>query len=192
MFPIDLLQAFTQRLARPFPWSRPPQGIMLTPSATILATGGQVPAKRTTLTRTQAKAALKTAMTSVLGRAPTPAELKMLVAQSDLETRGWAAMWNWNFGNLVVGSTGAPWFMIPSDTTHKYHSFGNAAEGAKYWVQRMQKRFSDAWALLNSEDTYAFAQALHDQSYYEGTAGHSPEQIVQDYASGLASRYALA
>jgi hypothetical protein len=184
MFPIDLLQAFTQRLARPFPWSRPPQGVVLTPSATILATGGQVPAKKTPLTRTQAKAALKTAMANVMGRAPTPAELKMLVAQSDLETRGWAAMWNWNFGNLVVGSTGAPWFAIPSDTTHKYHSFGNATEGAKYWVQRMQKRFSDAWTLLDSEDTYAFAQALKDQHYYEAA--------VEDYANGLASRYALA
>jgi hypothetical protein len=149
-----------------------------------LATGGQVPAKKTPLTRAQAKAALKAAMASVLGRAPTPAELKMLVAQSDLETRGWAAMWNWNFGNLVVGSTGAPWFMIPSDTTHKYHSFGNATEGALYWVGRMRKRFSAAWALLDSEDTYAFASALKSQSYYEAA--------VEDYASRLASRYALA
>jgi hypothetical protein len=185
MFPIDLLQAFTQRLARPFPWSRPPQGIALTPSATILATGGQVPAKRTVLTRTQAKAALKTAMTSVLGRAPTPAELKMLVAQSDLETRGWAAMWNWNFGNATVGKAPAAWFTIPgTDASHRFRAFDSTEEGAQFFVALIQRRYPEAWALLDSEDMLAFSTALKAHGYFEGTA--------ENYASGLASRYALA
>jgi hypothetical protein len=108
----------------------------------------------------------------------------MLVAQSDLETRTWKAMWNWNFGNSVVGTSGALWFMIPGDTTHHYRAFDSDVAGAQHYVNMLKRRFPKAWAVLGSEDTLVFAQALKDQRYYEAP--------VETYAQGLASRYANA
>lgn len=141
---------------------------------------GDVPAKRTVFSRAAATAALKAALRAALGREPTAAELKMVVAQSDLETRGWAAMWNWNFGNI----TGSPGFFIPgTGTSHKFKSYDNAAAGAQAFVDLLKRR-TGAWALLGSGDVQAFSQALKDVGYFEGSAAN--------YATGLASRYKLA
>jgi hypothetical protein len=152
---------------------------------------GQVSAQRTPLSRTDATALLRAALTAALGRSPTPAELKMLVAQSDLETRGWHAMWNWNFGNATVGKTGT-WFFIPGHTSHRFRSFTSAAEGSTYFVKLLQNHFQKAWTVLGSGNTTAFAKALKDQKYYEESPGETVAQSVATYAAGLSSRYTAA
>lgn len=150
-------------------------------SAPILR--GNVDAYRTRLTRNEAKSYLTSALKTVLGRKPTMNEIKMVVAQSDLETGGWSAMWNWNWGNSVA-TPGSAWFMIPSDTKHKYRPFNNAKEGALYYVNLLKRRFGSAWNLLGSGNTTAFAEALKKNKYFE-----APTEV---YAKGLAARYKKA
>lgn len=144
---------------------------------------GNVDAYRTKLTHAQAKSYLTSALKSVLGRQPTNSEIKMVVAQSDFETGGWSAMWNWNWGNSIA-TKGSAWFMIPSDTKHKYRPFSSAKEGALYYVNLLKSRFPNAWKILGSSDTTAFAEALKVHKYYEAP--------VETYAKGLAARYKKA
>src|SRR5258706_10884191 len=138
---------------------------------------GNVDANRTRLTRKEATSHITSALKTVLKRNPTKAEIKMVVAQSDLETGGWSAMWNWNWGNSVA-TKGSAWFMIPSDTKHKYRPFTSAKEGALYYVAMLKNRFSKAWKLLGSGDTAAFARALKDQKYFEGNKKKTREQQI--------------
>lgn len=143
---------------------------------------GQVKATRTPLSRQDAEATLRSALQATLGRAPSSAELKMLAAQSDLETRGWQALWNWNFGNLT---TSAPPFFKLSGIELKFRAYPSAADGAKAMVQLLAKKYPKAFALLGSGDTQKYASALKEVGYF-GTGD------AQKYAQGLASRYASA
>lgn len=145
---------------------------------------GQVEPKNTRLTIPQARVTLKAALQNELGRVPTTAELKMLLAQSALETWDWKSMWNWNFGNIQVGSSGAQWFYLKhkdsSENLNRYRTFGSAAEGAAYYVKKLHNQFTQAWNLLGSGDTTAFANALKAERYYTGDPAK--------YAEGLAAK----
>lgn len=111
----------------------------------------------------------------------------MLLAQSSFETAVWQSMFNWNFGNSVVGKSGAKWFTLKNDANrplekrHHYRVFDTAVDGAAYYVHLLHTRYPEAWALLGSGDTLAFAKALKLHGYYEAT--------IEQYAAGLAARY---
>lgn len=145
---------------------------------------GQVEAKNTPLTIPQARAILKTALQTELGRAPTTAELKMLTAHSALETKDWSRMWNWSFGNIQVGSSGAKWFRLKhrdsSEDENRYRAFESAEAGAAYYVKKLHSQFTQAWDLLGSGNTTAFANALKAKGYYTGDAAK--------YAKNLAAK----
>ena|SRR5712675_1821095 len=143
---------------------------------------GEVRAHRTPISRNQVKSLLSSALKITLGRNPNVNEIKMITAQSDLETRGWAAMWNNNFGNSIAKK--APWFQIPGDTSHKYKSFPSPSSGALYYVNMLKTRFSEAWKHLGSGNPKIFAQALKNQNYYEAS--------VDSYSQGLEDRYRKA
>lgn len=148
---------------------------------------GRIYATRTRLTEAQAREAFTTALRAVLQRDPTPAELRMLIAQSAFETGDWTFMFNWNFGNAVVGGSGAHWFTLKNDADrpiekrHHYRVFASPADGAAHYVHMLQTRFTKAWPLIGSGDTHAFATALKAQNYFEDELEH--------YAAGLAQKY---
>lgn len=141
----------------------------------------QVTAVKTPLTNAQAKTLLSAALTNAFGRAPTSGELSMVMAQSALETGHWKSIFNYNFGNSV-GSTSNAWFALKGTPGYHYKAFSSASEGSQYFVNLLKKTFTKAWSLLGSGNPAAFAQALHDQGYFE-----SP---VEQYAAGLTSLYA--
>ncbi len=149
---------------------------------------GRIYATRTKLSEAQAREAFTAALRLELHRDPTPAELCMLLAQSAFETADWSSMFCWNFGNSVVGGSGAKWFTLKDDADraiekrHHYRVFDSATQGAAYYVHLLHARFTKAWPLIGSGDTHAFAAALKAQSYYEATLEH--------YAAGLAQKYA--
>lgn len=121
----------------------------------------------------------------MIGRTPTSAELAMLVAQSALETGNWSAMWNWNWGNITT--SGVPWFTLGAEKTvgaHHYRPFDSAAEGAAYFVSFLSHHYPEAFALLGSGNTVAFATALKARGYFEADPAK--------YAVGLDSRYSMA
>lgn len=159
-------------------------------SLNVTTTPGRVDAVRTTLTQAQAKEVLLNALRKALGREPTKAEFNMLLAQSSFETANWKSMFNWNFGNSVIGSATGQWFTLKNDAAeplalrHHYRVFYSAQEGADYYVNLLKNRFTQAWALLGSGSTAAFAQALKNKNYYEAP--------VSSYAAGLSARYGLA
>ncbi len=149
---------------------------------------GRIPeAMHTRLTPDEARQVLGAALRHELGRSPTSAELGMLLAQSALETAHWQSMFNWNFGNSVVGSSGAHWFTLrndadrPLEQRHHYRVFPDAFTGAAYYVHLLHARFPEAYDLLGSGDSLAFAQALKKHGYYEAP--------VSTYAAGLAQTY---
>ena len=145
---------------------------------------GQVVAKSTPLTIPQARAFLKAALQTELGRAPSETELKMLLAQSALETKDWTRMWHWSFGNIQVGSSGAKWFYLkhkdPSEDLNRYRVFESPEAGAAYYVSFLHRRFPDAWAFISSGNTTGFANALSVKRYYTGDS--------IKYAQGMAAK----
>lgn len=153
---------------------------------------GRVAAVRTKLTLAQAVEYLRGALRQKLGREPTTAELKMLVAQSSLETGRWQSMWNWNWGNITTTET--PWYTLGQEKlvgAHRYRPFSSAEEGAKYFVDFLARRYASAWAVLGSGNTTAFSAALKAGGYYEGDPAKTKDQQIAAYAAGLKARYAL-
>lgn len=144
---------------------------------------GQVRAVRTPRTKSQARAELHDAFVAVAGHEPTAAQLSMLVAQSAYETGNWTAMWNWSWSNITT--TSSPWYTLGQEKTvgpHHYRPFSSAIEGATYYVSFLQQHYPDAWSVLGSGDTLAFAQALKNARFYETD--------VNTYAAGLNQHYA--
>jgi hypothetical protein len=152
---------------------------------------GQVQAVRTTLTKSQARAAILGGFRTTQGRDPSAAELSMLVAHSAYETGAWSAMWCWNFGN--ISTVNDPWFTLGKErlvAPHKYKPYVSALDGAAHYVSYVKRKCPAAWEVLGSGDTYAFAQALKSCSYYEGDYRKTDEQKIATYAAGLNQHYA--
>lgn len=142
---------------------------------------GQVEAVRTVLTSAQARGYLHAALRAELGREPTAAELAMVAAQSSFETRRWQAMWNWNYGNITT--TRMPWFTLRAEEiAHRYKPYASAYDGARRYVAFLRRVYPEAWSLIGSGDTYAFANALKSRGYFEGNPA--------GYAAGLDTHYA--
>ncbi len=138
----------------------------------------QVPAIRTPLAPSQALELITSALQAELGREPTAAEIKMLLAQTALETDHWQKMFNWNFGNSVA-SSGAPFFTLRQASVHRFRPFSSAWQGVTYFVALIRRRFAQAWSLLGSGDPVAYAYALKAGNYYEG----SPDGYGADMAA---------
>jgi hypothetical protein len=141
----------------------------------------EVQATRTPLAPTDARELLGRALAAELGRTPAPAELRMVVAQSALETNWWKALWNWNFGNATAIS-GAPFFVLQTRTGPKhFRPFASAWQGATYFVALLRRRYASAWQLLGAGDPIAYAYALKAGNYYE--------EDPAAYGEALAARY---
>jgi hypothetical protein len=151
-------------------------------------------ARRTPTTRAELAAALERAWPSVVGGEPPPGAVRLLVAQSDIETDGWRANWNWNFGN-VKRVKGERWTMLrgvweilggkkvvfqpPHPQTH-FRAFPDIDAGARAFLEVLHRRFASAWPAVLSGDPDAFAHALKKARYY--TAAEA------DYARALRAR----
>jgi hypothetical protein len=140
----------------------------------------QVAPVRTPLAPAQALALISSALESELGRVPTDAEIKILLAQSALETGFWQKMWNWNFGNSVA-APGSPFFVLHEASVHHYRPFSSAWQGAAYFVALIRRRFARAWSLLGAGDPVAFAYALKAQNYYEAPAAAYGAHLAELY-----------
>jgi hypothetical protein len=82
--------------------------------------------------------------------------VKMVAAQSALETAGWQSMWSWNFGNTTVYSTSSqPWIHqgTPGSAAYalSFKSFSSANAGAEDMV---------AWLTSHGCLPYAYAGDL--------------------------------
>jgi hypothetical protein len=62
---------------------------------------------------------------------------RMLAAQSALETAGWTAMWNYNFGNITTASS--DYVLLPGNALH-FKPYGSIAAGASDFVDYLTKR----------------------------------------------------
>ena len=99
----------------------------------------------------------------------------MLTAQSAFETAGWAAMWNWNLGNITTVS--ADFFTLGSDTTHHYKAYASLTEGATDFVNYLTGHGLIPYA--EAGDLGGYVAKLKSFGYFEADAGQ--------YQTGMAA-----
>lgn len=117
--------------------------------------------------------------------------LAMLLAHSALETAEWAKLRGWNFGNITALKRNRPYYVLRGVTEYVdgkpvvvdmyFRWYPSASLGAWDFVHVLRKTFPPAWALLESRDPDAYANALADAKYYTGSR--------EKYAEGLSRWY---
>jgi len=92
---------------------------------------GQVTRQRTTLSPGQAMGAL------ILGGCPATA-VRMVAAQSAVETFAWKSMFNWNMGNVTPSqqqvNAGISWITYPNIRNMRYVAYSSPIGGAQAMV----------------------------------------------------------
>lgn len=160
--------------------------LALKPGKSWVGKSGEVNAVRTPVTLSRARQTLGAAFGQLVGRQPTEIELKMIVAYSALETGNWSAMWNWNWGNVTVSSSGAPWYRLshkdPAENVQRYRAFPTAETGAVHYVRLLRNR-PDAWQHVATGDTRSFIFALSAAHYFT-------LKNVERYAAEFAQKFA--
>jgi flagellum-specific peptidoglycan hydrolase FlgJ len=137
-----------------------------------------IAASTTHISGGEAAASLATAYTNVFHEVPSPATLRVLVAQWSHETGGGRAMMNYNFGGikgsspaglsaayLTTEGAGAKAVKI----TDRFRAYGSAAEGATDYVKFLATRFSGAMAQARQGDAEGFVRALKQGGYFTGS-----------------------
>jgi len=139
--------------------------------------------------------AVKTAMTPadvhtlieqvVMERYPgdmPPNKIKLLWAQSSLETDAWSKMYHYNFGNVTT-KTGN-FFLLPKGDTpghlHRYKVYNYPKQGMEDYLATIYRLLPTADQVLSTGNPDLYAQALKQGRYYE-----APEA---SYASALKFR----
>jgi hypothetical protein len=147
-----------------------------------------IPAKRTPITSAQAVAVLAAAYERVIGRAPKPATLAILVAQSALETGNWSSMWLWNWGNIRGSYRGVSQTIKGADeiidgkrvtgaaVEAGFRAYPDAAAGAVDFVRFLAidttpdngrpNRYAEAWACAEAGDVDGYCRELSEAGYY--------------------------
>ena len=137
-----------------------------------------VEATKTHLTGSEAASSLAAAYQNVFHEAPSPATLRVLVAQWSHETGGGRAMMNFNFGG-IKGSSPSGLSAAYRTTegegdaaikiTDKFRAYGSAIEGATDYVKFLSTRFSGAMAEARQGNAEGFVHALKRSGYFTGS-----------------------
>lgn len=173
----------------------PPVGVTPAPAPAPSAagSGGQLQNRVATPISGQALAdALATAWPTVVGGVAPAVAIRLLLAQSDFETGGWAACWNWNLGNAKhTPGDGTDWFVMTASegsgssatmVKSMFRSYPTLQDGAQAYLRLMYKRFSSAWPYVLSGDATGFVQTLKAHGYFTGD--------LNDYTAGVKARLA--
>ncbi len=136
----------------------------------------EVPYKKTTLTRDEARGHVSRCFAELFGRNPEPQELALLLAQSEHETEAWQRMPNFNWAGIKAfkswQSAGKD-FRVLMTTEGKgadakrvpqpFRAYNSAAEGCKDWLSVLARLWPTAIAVARSGDATRFVAALkHD------------------------------
>ncbi len=130
----------------------------------------QIPDKITQIAPEAAAKYLAEGYLRATGKRPSIAILKLLVAQSALETGNWKIFHNWNFGNHKASGSDAlsQVYTIgddPTDPGARYAAFRTPEEGAEHYVLTLTKR--EHWKKgLESGKPLTFIRALSTPPVY--------------------------
>jgi peptidoglycan hydrolase-like protein with peptidoglycan-binding domain len=146
-----------------------------------------IPNKLTKLSALDVLRAFRVAFAALIGGAPSNSTLAILVAQSALECARWASMHCFNFGNMRpprdwAGSycqfrcnekiDGAwVWFDPPAPGSN-FVAFETAEDGARYYLEQLQKRWPEAWYAAIKGNSVDFVHGLKEHGYF--TADEAP------------------
>jgi hypothetical protein len=137
-----------------------------------------IAAQATRLSGSEAAASLAVAYETVFHQPPTPATLRVLVAQWSHETGGGRAMMNFNFGGIKGSSPSglsAAYLTTEGEATaqvklvDRFRAYGSAIEGATDYVNFLAKRFSGAMSEAQKGDAEGFVRALKRGGYFTGS-----------------------
>jgi flagellum-specific peptidoglycan hydrolase FlgJ len=137
-----------------------------------------IAAAATHLSGGEAAASLATAYQNVFHEPPTPATLRVLVAQWSHETGGGRAMMNYNFGGIKGASPAglsASYLTTEGEgaksvkLTDRFRAYGSPIEGATDYVKFLATRFSGAMAEARQGDPEGFVRALKQGGYFTGS-----------------------
>ena len=152
----------------------------------------EVEVRRTPVSKTELRGAIKRALTRVEGKEPSDKFVDVLTAQASLETASGDRMYNYNFGgikghspagNTAVARTKEVINGREIEIRDGFRAYNSIDEGAVDYVKVMKSRFSGALSPAERGDVAGFAHALKSAGYY--TAAES------DYAKGLASQMGI-
>ena len=132
--------------------------------------------------------ALAAAWPSAVGGSPGQA-LQVLVAQSAFETGAWAAVWNYNLGNVKYTGNTDYFTMTASEgsgasTTYvasEWRSYPTLAAGAAAWLAFLAANYSAALGYAEQGDVANFVASLKSSGYFTGDAS--------DYTAGVQRYY---
>lgn len=102
---------------------------------------------------------------------PTKSSWLWPLALSANETRSWAALWNWNVGNVTTSGSGdVSWFLNPHVTDPlKFLAFSDARSGARSMLKILDKY--GGLAAADTGDSKAWQHALDK---YLGSGSYPP------------------
>lgn len=162
----------------------------------------EVPSERTPVTHQDAIDALRGA---VLARGGDEILARLAIAQSHLETGGWASVWNNNLGNLR-GSYNGMTTSIPGAKEYDdngnlvtvsagFRAYPSIAEGADDKIALLENLYPNAWA---SREPTSYVEGLwHGKigSYFgvppKDPFGPEGRAARNRYEAGLRARYAM-
>lgn len=130
----------------------------------------QIPDKKTPLAPDDAARYLAEAYQRVTGKRPKTNILKLLIAQSALESGNWQIIHNYNFGNEKASSSDAFTQVYsfnddPTDPGAHYAAFLSPEEGAEHYVRTLTKR--EHWRKgLETGKPLLFIEALSTPPVY--------------------------
>ncbi len=120
--------------------------------------GGQVTETLTVITPAEALGYLQAVAPSSL----TPEGLRLIAAQSAVETAHWKAMHNWNFGNVTPYSDSEDW-ITQGVRNMRYDAFPNGLKGAKAMMDWLSRH--GALDPASRGDYAGYMQALQNGCY---------------------------
>ena len=166
----------------------------------------ELPNQLTPLTADEAAKALAAGYKQVTGKAPTANVLKLLVAQSGLETGNWQSIHNYNFGNAkATGSdpyytyfrcseviNGVEQFFDPPSPQCKFAAHKTAADGAAHYISVLKNR-ENWWNGLQTGTPQGFVAGLTTAPKYftadPTKYGNTLAELATQYEA-LAKKYA--
>lgn len=156
------------------------------PNAPHASEGVRHDANLTPLTAGQARANIEQVFRSFIMREPSPREVAMLLAHSALETGRWKKMYGWNPG-FVTTDGGLDFFELDGNPL-KFRWYMTAPLGFEDWMRQLVENWSDAWALIDSDDPQSYVNALQKGrhgSYYGDadpqTYGHTLGLLYREF-----------
>lgn len=150
----------------------------------------QVQFVRTKLTAAQALGVIQQA----LGQNASDAALRMVGAQSSVETAGWQSMANWNFGNITVHDPNTSNWMYQGSNPRHFAAYPDPLTGASAMIRWLSNTGLLPYALAGDLDGYAIKLAKAGYLGYIGltdASGHTVTQTDYDqYKAGIAAQMA--